>query len=74
MIYFTSNTSEVLRQGAASQSNTRELEYGHKHFLRMNNQWYIMVDSILYYRTSSSKQGTTANPSDLPTNQKLTFT
>ena len=33
-----------------------------------------MVDSILYYRTSSSKQGTTANPADLPTNQKLTFT
>lgn len=33
-----------------------------------------MVDSILYYRTASSKQGTTANPSDLPTNQKLTFT
>ena len=38
MIYFTSNTSEVLRQGPASQSNTRELEYGHKQFLRMNNQ------------------------------------
>jgi hypothetical protein len=38
MIYFSSNSSEVLRQGPSTNSNTRDLEYGHKQFLRMNNQ------------------------------------
>ena len=38
MIYFSSSTSEILRQGVGSSSNTRELEYGHKQFLRMNNE------------------------------------
>jgi hypothetical protein len=38
MIYFSSNSSEVLRQGPSTNSNTRDLEFGHKQFLRLNNQ------------------------------------
>ena len=38
MMYFSSNSSEVLRQGSWANANTRDLEYGHKQFLRMNNE------------------------------------
>ena len=37
MVYFSGDTSEILRQGSPQNANTKEMEYGHKQFIQMFN-------------------------------------
>jgi len=37
MVYFSGDTSEILRQGAPQNANTKQMEYGHKQFIQMFN-------------------------------------
>ena len=37
LVFFTSDTAETLRQGSPQNSNTRQLEYGHKQFNQLFN-------------------------------------
>ena len=37
IVFFSGDTSEVLRQGPPQNANTREMEYGHKQFMQMFN-------------------------------------
>ena len=37
LVYFSGDTSEILRQGAPQNANTKQMEYGHKQFIQMFN-------------------------------------
>ena len=37
MVFFSGDTSEVLRQGPSQNANTKEMEHGHKQFVQMFN-------------------------------------
>jgi len=37
LVFFSGDTSEVLRQGAPQNANTKRMEYGHKQFIQMFN-------------------------------------
>ena len=37
LVFFSGDTSEVLRQGASQNANTKRMEYGHKQFIQMFN-------------------------------------
>ena len=37
LVFFSGDTSEVLRQGASQNANTKKMEYGHKQFIQMFN-------------------------------------
>ena len=37
LVFFSGDTSELLRQGPPQNANTKEMEYGHKQFVQMFN-------------------------------------
>ena len=37
MVFFSGDTSEILRQGPPQNANTKQMEYGHKQFVQMFN-------------------------------------
>ena len=37
MVFFSGDTSEILRQGAPQNANLKQMEYGHKQFIQMFN-------------------------------------
>ena len=37
LVFFSGDTSEILRQGPSQNANTKKMEYGHKQFVQMFN-------------------------------------